>query len=254
MSLKKRLFLPKQHGAYALTFEPLVIALLLASEPINFLLFAGAGLAFLAHPSAFHLFSAKNDRYQALLPFLLFGIPAAVLLLLFILNTGYPVYLPLFMALGIMVIYLILGLLSLDRELFTELMASVAIGLIALSMILHHGWPTVKALAFLFLLYGRSITTTIYVHYRLKLQRGTARHAAPAIVLHLVTLLIAVILFQISLIPLAGLLAIFALTVRAILGLVPPIKKLSTRTLGLLEFFYGVLFAVLVLSGYWFGA
>ena len=249
----KTLLLPKEHGAWALTFEPLSLALLIAPSLNGFILFFGAAFAFFAHPSARNLLSKKSSGALPFFIFLATATPALIFLTLFILHTGRPVYAPLLLAIFFMACYLILEIFSFERELFTEIMASVSMGLIALSMVLSGGWPLIKSLSFLILLYSRTLGTTIYIHYRLLLLKKRTTSALTGIIIHAIDgLLLLFLLFKKD-IPLLGFLAATILIVRALWGMSPLMEKTTVRKLGFTEVFFGLQFIILTTLGYWLG-
>lgn len=249
----KSLIFSKEHGSWALTFEPLTLALLVAPNMNGLILFLGAAFAFFAHPSARVLLTEKTNRSLPLRVFLSMALPAIVFLGLFIYLTNWPVSLPLLLAILLMVIYLILELLSLGRALYTELLASVSMGLIALSMVLSGGWPWIPALGFLLLIYSRSLGTTVYIHYRLVLLKKRSANIMPGIVILLLDGLLLLFLMLKGYIPVLGFLAGIILIVRAFWNLSPLMKKTTVRKLGFAEVFYGLLFMALTALGYWAG-
>jgi hypothetical protein len=175
----KSLVFPKEHGAWALTFEPLVLALLLAPSLPGGLLFLGATFAFFAHPSARALLSSGKDKALALKIFLGTALPAIIFLGYYLKLTAWPQHAPLLLALALMASYLILELFSFERALATEILASVSMGLIALSIVLSDGWSWRVALGFLVLVYSRSIGTTVYIFYRLRLLKNKKSRCGP---------------------------------------------------------------------------
>jgi len=249
----KALLFPKEHGSWALTFEPLTLALLIAPSWAGLVLFFGAAFAFFAHPSAKILLASKFKNKMAWLVFLGFGIPAVILLVLFIRLTGWPIYLPLVLALSLMSLYLLLEAFGLGRKLFTELMASLAIGLIALSLVSAGNFDWNKGLSFLALLYSRTVMATIYIHYRLLVLKNRLQSVWLHNVLHGLDFLIIAFLWYRHLIPALGMLAVLILTIRAIRGVSPGKVKIPVRKLGFQEVYFGLMFLGLVLLGYWLG-
>ena len=248
----KNLIFPKEHGAWALTFEPLVLALVLTPSLQGLILFLGATLAFFAHPSARLLFSREKDSGPVLTIFLTFAIPAAVLLALFILNTSWPEYLPLLLALALMASYLILELLSMERALAAEIMASISIGLIALSIVVSAHWSWTLGFALLAIIYTRSIGTTLYIFYRVRLLKKQSVILWPGILLHVLMGLLLLFLLYKHLIPALGFVAGIILIARAFWNLSRPNQKTTVRKLGFEEVYYGISYLILTIVGYWF--
>ncbi len=250
---KKALLFPKEHGSWALTFEPLLLALLVAPSLNGLILLMGSTLAFFAHPSAKALLASKLKNKTAWFFFLGFALPAVLFLALFVYLSSYPVYLSLLLALLLMILYLLLEAFSLERELLTELMASVAMGLIALSVVAAGGMSGDKRWAFLALLYSRSLMTTLYIHYRLLLLKNRLRSVRMNNFLHGIDFLLIVFLWSRHLLPFLGVAAVFILTLRAWRGVSSAATRTTVRKLGFQEVYYGLIFLVLTLAGYWLG-
>ncbi len=249
----KSLIFPKEHGAWALTFEPLVLALLLGPSLPGGLLFLGATFAFFAHPSARALLSRSKEKSLALKIFLGTALPALFFLGEYLKLSAWPQHAPLLLALALMVSYLILELFSFERALATEILASVSMGLIALSIVLSAGWTWQVALGFLALVYSRSIGTTVYIFYRLRLLKKQSIYVWPGILLHVLDGFLLLYLMSRNIIPVLGFLAGIMLIVRAFWNLSPLMKKATVRQLGFAEVYFGLAFLVLTAAGYWLG-
>ena len=139
---------------------------------------------------------------------------------------------------------------KLHRALLTELMASLAVGLIALSMVFAAGWNWSKGWPFLLLLYLRNLNTTLYVHFRLKLDRNQQPSFFWPQVWQWLTLILAVILQVRQAIPFPAFLSVVVLGLRGIYGLSPWRKKMTVKQIGLAEFVFGLQFVVLSALGY----
>ncbi len=253
MRIKKTLVFPKEHGSWALTFEPLTLALLIVPSWNGVLLFLGSTLAFFSHASAKVLLESKFKNKEAWFVFFLLGVPAAILLAWFVRLTDYSIYLPLIAALALMVLYLFLEALSLGRALATELMASVAMGLIALSMVLAGGMNRLNGLGFLAVLYSRSLMTTLYIHYRVLRLKKHPHYISVNHVLHIADFLLISFLWYRHLIPFLAFVAVMILTVRSFWGVSSWAAKATVRKLGFQEVYFGLAFMILVVAGYWLG-
>lgn len=249
----KSLVFPKEHGAWALTFEPLVLALLLAPSLPGGFLFLGATFAFFAHPSARALLSSGKDKALALKIFLGTALPAIIFLGYYLKLTAWPQHAPLLLALALMASYLILELFSFERALATEILASVSMGLIALSIVLSDGWSWRVALGFLVLVYSRSIGTTVYIFYRLRLLKKQEIKVWPGILVHVLDGLLLLYLMSQNIIPVLGFVAGSMLIVRAFWNLSPRMRKATVRQLGFAEVYFGLAFLGLTAVGYWLG-
>ncbi len=249
----KSLVFPKEHGAWALTFEPLVLALLLGPSLSGGLLFLGATFAFFAHPSARALLSGTKDKILAFKIFLGTALPAVFFLSFYLKFSTWPQHAPLLLALALMASYLILELFSFERALATEILASVSMGLIALSIVLSAGWMWHTALGLLALIYSRSLGTTVYLYYRLRLLKKQNIKVWPGILLHVLDGLLLLYLMSRNIIPVLGFLAGSMLIVRAFWNLSPLMKKATVRQVGFAEVYFGIAFLVLTAAGYWLG-
>jgi len=129
-------------------------------------------------------------------------------------------------------------------------MGSVAMGLIALSIVLSAGWLWSRAWPFLLLLYLRSLSTTLYVHFRLKLDRKKQRSILWPEIWQILTLLIAIVLRFNEAIPFLAFLSVVILSLRGIYGLSPWRKPMTVKQIGLAEFFFGLVFIVFSGVGY----
>jgi len=246
----KTVALPKEHGSWALTFEPLILALIVGYSLPGLFLFFGAAFAFLAHQPVRILLTKKNHSKLAATFLLIYGIPAAFFMILFLRLVSWNTALPLLLALVLMFLYLIAEYFNLHRKLLTEMMASVAMGLIALSIVINGGWNWPEAFPFLILLYLRSLSTTLYVHYRLKLERKQPVSTFWSEIWQVLTLIIAFLLYFKSNLPWLAFLSILILGIRGIYGLSAWRKPMTVKQIGLAEFFYGLIFVTLSSIGY----
>ncbi len=214
----------------------------------------GTMLAFFAHQPVKILFGQnKTLRKTALLFLFLYLLTAVFFFVLFISRVSFHTAAPFYGALLLMTFYLILDLLHLSRQIFVEIMAPAAIGLIAISVVLAAGWPDTKALGLFFLLAARFVPTTFYVRARLLLEKRQKSENAAALFSGGFAFLLIFLLTVMGITPWLGLLATSVLTLRAFLGLSNYRKKSSVKALGLREFFYGQVLVWLSAAGYWFG-
>ncbi|WP_456440854.1 YwiC-like family protein [Caldithrix abyssi] len=246
----KHIAFPREHGSWALTFEPLILALTVGFSSAGLLLFFGAAFAFLAHQPARVLISDKERPPLAWTMFFAYGLVALVFAIFYLQQANLNQALPAIIAVGLMVLYLVAEYFDLHRALLTEMMGSVAMGLIALSIVLSAGWPWNKAWPFLLLLYLRSLSTTLYVHFRLKLDRKKQRSILWPQIWQILTLLIAIVLRFKQAIPFLAFLSVVILSVRGIYGLSPWRNPMTVKQIGLAEFFFGLIFIVFSGVGY----
>ncbi len=242
--------LPREHGSWGLTFEPLTLALIVGFSQEGILLFLGATFAFLAHQPARVLLTETSQHKWAWIFLFLYSFLAAVFGFFYLQMATLQQALPTLVAIGLMFLYLIAEYFNLHRALLTELMGSVAMGLIALSIVLSANWPWNKAWPFLILLFLRSLSTILYVHFRLKLDRKKVASAFWAELWQFLTLLLAIGLRYLKGIPFLAFLSVVVLSLRGLYGLSPWRKPMTVKQIGLAEFFYGVLFVTFSAIGY----
>lgn len=249
----KSIAFPREHGAYGFTIEPLMLALLVAFSWPGFYLALGTLLAFFAHQPIKVLFGQqKSLRGKALIFLAIYLFPAVALFALFLFQVATHTALPFFSAIILMAMYLVLDLLKYSRRLFVEIMAPTAIGLIAVSIVLAHGWSEVRALAMGLLLSARFIPTPFYIRARLQLEKGYQADKAMVVFSTGFALLLIGLLTILGHTPILGWIAILILTLRALLGISQMRKKSTVKAIGIREFFYGQVVVIFSTLGYWF--
>ncbi len=250
----KSVALPREHGAYGFTIEPLLLGLLAAYTPAGLFLALGTMLAFFAHQPVKILFGQnKNQRKTAGL-FLLIYLTAALYFFLLFLNRV-PLHSagPFYSALLLMIFYLIMDLLHYSRRILVEIMAPAAIALIAVSIVLAAGWSDLKALGLGLLLAARFIPTTFYIRARLRLEKKQKPENGAALFSSGFAFLIILLLTFMRITPWLGLTAVTVLMLRTFLGLSSHRKKSTVKAIGIREFIYGQILVWLSAAGYWFG-
>ena len=184
--------------------------------------------------------------------FLLYGIIALIFFSLFIRQNTLQTMLPFFTAILLMVFYLIMDILNYSRRLYIEILAPGAISLIAVSIALNANWNMMNSLGLCLLLAARFVPTPFYIRARLKLERtGFAKKSAATFSAGLAFLFIAWLAY-IGAVPILGLVAVFILLLRTLLGLSAYRKKSTIKVIGMREFFYGLLLVILSAVGYWY--
>jgi len=251
-SLKSIAF-PREHGAYGFTIEPLMLALLVAFSWPGFYLALGTLLSFFAHQPIKVIFGQqKSLRLKALLFLIAYISPALVMFVLFLNQVSANSALPFYTAIVMMATYLVLDLLKYSRQLFVEIMAPSAIGLIAVSIVLASGGSETKAFGLGLLLSARFIPTPFYIRARLQLEKGQPADKAAAIFSAGFAFLLIGFLTILGHTPILGWVAVLVLTVRAFLGVSHWRKKSTVKAIGMREFFYGQVLVVFSTLGYWF--
>jgi len=250
----KSVALPREHGAYGFTIEPLLLGLLAAYTPVGLSLALGTMLAFFAHQPIKILFGQNKSLHKAALLFLfLYLLTAVFFFILFISRVPLHTAAPFYTALLLMTFYLILDLLHYSRRIFVEIMAPAAIGLIAVSIVLAAGWSDSKALGLGLLLAARFVPTTFYVRARLRLEKKQNPENTTAVFSSSFAFLMVLLLTVMGITPWTGLAAVGILTLRAFLGLSSYRKKSTVKAIGMREFMYGQILVWLSAAGYWLG-
>lgn len=249
----KSVALPREHGAYGFTVEPLLLGLLTAYTPAGLFLALGTMLAFFAHQPIKILFGKNRVLRPAALFFLVFYLTlAGFFFVLFLSRTSLHGATPFYSALLLMTFYLILDLLHYSRRIFVEIMAPAAIGLIAVSIVLAAGWSDLKALGLGLLLAARFVATPFYVRARLRLEKKQTAENGAALFSSGVSFLLIFFLTLMGITPWPGLLAVGILALRAFFGLSSYRKESTVKAVGMREFFYGQVLVWLSAAGYWF--
>ncbi len=248
----KMIALPREHGAWGFTIEPLLLGLLVVWSVPNALLALATFLTFLAHQPVKIFFSSyKAKRKSALLFIIGYGSAGVFAFYFYLTRVSLQAGLPVYGALGMMFFYLILDLLHWNKRIYIEIIAPAAIGLMTMSMALSAGWGTAESLALWLLLLTRSIPTAFYVHARLQSIKRQPSGKKSALTVHILSVLLAAFLISEHLLPVLALFGVLNLLLRAVYGLF--LQKAGTvRRLGIMEFVYGLQLVFFTVIGYWF--
>lgn len=250
----KKILLPRQHGSWGFTLEPLLLGLLAAFSVDGFWLALAIIFAFLNHqPIRIAFKSQGQKRFLALFFLSLFALIAGVIFVWFIYKQGLKTSTPVLITMALMVFYLGLDLRGYSRLLFTEILAAVAMGLVTVSMALAAGWNWPMALGLLTIVWIRAITTTYYVRARLRLDRGDRRYVFRAYFVHFIGVLVLVLSVRYAHLPWLALIAYLVLTWRAFAGVSSRRRSLTVKQIGFREFLYGLQMVLLSALGYWIG-
>ncbi len=244
---------PEEHGSWGFVLEPLVLSLLIAFSEDGLFLAIASFLFFLSHQPIKILVNPKKNKKikRKAAGVLIFYTLIAVWLLLIIFYRN-PIYdfLPFFLALSFMLIYLVFEVFGLSRRLTTELIASSSIDFIAVSVLLLGGMNVFRAWAVLVLLLNRAIPTVLFIHERINYVHGKSYNKSFPLISGFAGLIIALIFAYFSLIPWLGILGVIILQARMIFGFTPKMLNQSLKTSGILEFIYGISFAVITAFAY----
>lgn len=252
----KQIAFPREHGSWGYTLEPLALALLVAFSVNGLLLAFVTFLIFLAHQPVRIIFNKKlNNKFRtkAFPIFLLYAISAMVLLFMVLIELSFYQLLPFFISVIIMSGYLLLELNNVKRNIVTELLAAVSVGLIATNVVLIIGWNWAYAAAFWTVILSRAIPTTFYVRSKLQIAKKQPPQELSVFVSSFASLLIVSILSYFLYLPLLSIAAVLMLIGRAYIGIYKSAGKVNVKKLGIMEFVYGIVFVLLVAVGYNFG-
>lgn len=251
----KQVAFPREHGSWGFVLEPLTLALLVAFTTDGFLIALSTFFIFLAHQPIRVLLNKKKNKRSvvkktAFIVLLFYLAISSVLLLYVISKEALFVFIPFVIAIVVMTIYLVLELLQLNRNLFTELFAPVAITFIAASIVLSADWELNKVFVFWLLLLSRSIPTTFYLHEKIKMLKKVTVNKFLTNFSGILFLAAISFFAAKRLLPYLSILAVLILVVRAFIGLSRNDKKISIRRIGILEFIYGGVFVIINAIGY----
>lgn len=244
--------LPKEHGAYGFTLEPLLLALLAGYSWPGFLLACGSLLIFFAHQPIKTLFNGnKTLRRPAYGFFLIYGLLALVLFSLYLRQVPLQTAYPFMAALVVMIFYLAMDLLKYSRVMLIQILAPGSIALIAVSIVLADDWPGMQAWGLWLILAARFLPTPFYIRARLALQRGKPANRLAAVVSAIMANLMILVLCYFRIVPWLVLLPVTVLSARTLFGLSKYRQKTAVKKVGLLEFVYGLALVLFSAAGYW---
>jgi hypothetical protein len=251
--------LPVEHGGWGFVIEPLLLGLVVVPGASAAGLAVAAPGAFLArHPAKLALGDVlRRRRYPrtgwAALFVLAYGALALAGLALTAASAAAPFWHPVAAAAGLALVQLGYDARLRGRELAPELLGCVAPGAIASAALLAAGWRAGPALAAWLILAVRAVASVLYVRSRLRLDRGVAHAAAPAVVAHLAGLGLVVGLAAVGLGPWLALPAFALLLARALHGRSSRRRIVRPQVVGLRELAFGMATAALLAAGYRLG-
>jgi len=247
---------PREQGSWGFMLEPLILALLVAFTTNGFLVALSAFIMFLSH-QPIRIIANKNSskeiKLTAAIIFIIYSSITVILIFTAFLNMKLILFLPYFIALLLMIIYLLLELKGYGRLLAAELIAPVAVSLIAVCIILVDGWSLNFMLAFWIILLSRSIQTTFYINTNVKIIKKQSASPMFAYTSGFIFLLIVTLSAFQHLSPFLAIGAVIILIIRSFVGFTSTNKKVNIKKIGILEFVYGIIFIILVAVGYNFG-
>lgn len=257
MSFKKIIntAFPKEHGSWGLTYEPLLLAVIVAYSFAGLMTALAAFVIFLSHQPVRILLNKNitgEIKKHALLPLTVYSITVFLLFYFAFTNGKIENFIPFFAGIFLMLVFLVIETLGYGRNLAAEFIAPSAFGFIALTITLLGEFEFYSALGVLSLIYSRSITTIFYVHEKLLLQKGNKISKLPTRLSELFFFILLVYFATESFIPVTGLAAALIIFARAEYGLAKFRKEDTVKKVGIGEFAYGVIFILIVSVSYYF--
>ncbi len=255
----KTVAIPPEHGAWGFLFEPVILGLGVAPSLAGLLLSVGVIGAFLArYPAkialADRLHHKRYARTRLAERFALgYGLAASLGLGLALARGGVEILLPLLLAVPLAVLLFLSNLRNRARDLSPELAGACALALTAVSLALAGGKSWGVAWALWIILLARNIPSILYVRARLRLERGKPYRLAPVVAANAAGIVGVLILVVTGVAPILALVAVIILLIRALYGLSPYRRRVSTQGVGFQEVGFGLMTALLAVLGYALG-
>ena len=252
----RNIALPASHGGWGFLLEPILLGMLVAPSMAGFWLGVAALGAFLSQqPLKLALGDLRKHRRFPRTVWaerfsLLFCGTALVAFALAIISAQYPFWLPLLVAAPLALIQLYYDAQNRGREFVPEFFGAAALGSVATAIALTGGWSMAFALTLWAILFARGLVSIFYVRAKLRLERGREIDAKPVWVIHGLGVLAIAVLAYVGLAPWLSVLAMIALLIRAITGLLPTRKPVVPKTVGFQEMGYGLMTVMLTAVGY----
>lgn len=252
----KSVALPSEHGSWGFLLEPLLLGLLVAGSLEALLLSVAVLCAFLVHQplklalkdrlkgrqSARTLWAERFAAGYGLLAILLLGIVSFI--------SGLQFFVPLLLALPLLLVQVWYDARNQSRALTPELCGALALGSTASAIAILNGWSFGAALPLWLVVGSRSIPSILYVRARLKLEHGKPIRPYPVWIAHGTALILIALMAAGGIIPLSAVVAFVLLLARALHGLSKYRKPRPAKQIGMLEMVYGLVVVVFTSIGY----
>jgi hypothetical protein len=252
----KTVAIPPEHGAWGFLFEPVVLGLGVAPSLPGLFLSIGVIGAFLArYPAKIALTDRMHHKRYArtrLAERFALGYSAAAGLGvgLAVAWGGFGILLPLLLAVPLAALLFLSNLQNRARDLLPELAGACALALTAASLALAGGKSSGVALALWIILLARNIPSILYVRARLRLERGKPYRLSPVLGANVAGIIVVLILVLTGVAPVLALAAVIILLIRAIYGLSPYRRRVSTQSVGFQEVGFGLMTVLFTILGY----
>ena len=252
----KAVAIPAEHGGWGFLLEPILLGLLVAPSWGGVFLAIAVLAAFLVrHPLKLALTDRRRGRRYARTVmaerFMLLYLTTALLALVAaILAAGPVMLLPLALAAPLAAIQLLYDAQNKGRHWLPETTSPTALAASGTSIALAGGWSMGPALALWIIMAARAIPAVLYVRARLRLEKGQRPALAPALLSHLVSIGIVLVLVQAGLAPYLAVLAMVILLARAAYGLSKYRRSVVPKVIGFQEMGFGGMTATLTALGF----
>lgn len=252
--------LPAEHGGWSLIIEPIVLGLLVAPSIGGLFIGVGALACFLArHPLKVAIGDRRRNRVLKRTSLadrfaLFYAMLAIVSFAIAVRSVEQAVFLPLLIALPLLLVQFIHDALGHSRKLIPEIAGALAVGSIATAIALAGGWSRPTAYALWVIVACRHVPTILYLRVLLSRRRQEQRTMVNVAVMavQLLALIIVLLLLFFKIAPVVAIVVFAILFVRAIIGLLNPSVPVPKK-LGISEIVFGVFMVVTVFAGYRLG-
>jgi hypothetical protein len=232
--------LPREHGSWALAFEPVVLGLLAAFSVAGLWLSLAVAAAFLAR-RPWQLRAARAEARIALLVLALLGASG---LLMAIQEGGVKIIAPLLTALPFGLLFLWYDTQRAVREAVPEIAGAAAFSCVPAALALCAGLPAASAWTLAVLVLVRAVPTVCVVrsYLRTRKERSASVGRALALGSSLISVALVALLVRAQLCPASGLFLAALLALRALWLLGPWAPDFSAKTVGIGECVLGVIY------------
>jgi hypothetical protein len=230
--------LPREHGSWALAFEPVVLGLLAAFSVAGLWLSLAVAAAFLARRP----WQLRATRPEARVALVVLAFLGASGLLIAIAVSSLKIIAPLLIALPFGLVFLWYDTQRAAREAVPEIAGAAAFAYVSASLALCAGLPAVSAGALTVLMLVRAVPTVCVVrsYLRTRKERGSSFGRALALGSSFVAVALVALLVRAQLCPASALFLAALLALRALWLLGPWAPDFSAKTVGIGECVLGV--------------
>jgi hypothetical protein len=250
----RRIFLPTEHGSWALVFEPVALGLLVAPSISGLFLGLGVTVGFLSRRPMQLGWSQKTldltTRYIARRSARALWTFAAIFLGAAIYRSPFNTVIPLGIAVPLLLLFAWFDRLGRARHLIAELASTAACSLLPVAMALSDGFANRDAVALGIANLARAWPTLLVVRTWLRRSRGETQSFVPALLAQLLAPAFLAVLAQSDVLPWPVVAINALLSVRALVLFSLPPKHFSAKQLGIFEAIGGVLYVASLALAY----